>query len=306
MKISPAMWWARSLATVAISLMTVGNAWAQAGWAIYTMNADGGDVRNVSQNNRGSFGAPGWSHDGKRLTYHGVADGSAFTNSHIFVHRLGEVAPDDLGPGSTPSFSPDDQQIAFSIADWSGHKLKRGVWVMNADGKNREWISEGERPRWSHDGDKMVFTANVEGFPSLYVYDSVSLERTRILGPGYSQIIGATFSPDGSRLVYVGYNGGSIAENSPNGVLAIVDVRAGAVPEILVRGRVGFHPDWSPAGSRLLFRVADESAVERLQILNLDGNRAPALLPNQRGKINGNAVWSSDGNRIAFASDRDR
>jgi Tol biopolymer transport system component len=297
-------WYLRLVLAPAIYALLTATAQGQAGWAIYTMNADGSDVRNVSQNNRGSFGAPGWSHDGKKLTYHGVSNGATFTNSHIFVHRLGEVSSDDLGPGSTPSFSPDDQQIAFTIADWSVHKLKRGIWVMNGDGKNREWISEGERPRWSPEGDKLVFMSKHEGFHSLYLYDIVSLERTRILGPGYDQIIGASFSPDVSRLVYVGYKGGAIAENSPNGELAVVDAQSGAVPEVLLRGRVGWHPDWSPEGTKILFRVADEVGIERLQVLDLEGAAEAVILPNQVSKVNGNAVWSSDGKRIAFASDR--
>ena len=175
---------------------------------------------------------------------------------------------------------------------------------MNADGKNREWISEGERPRWSQDGEKLVFAAAFEGFSSLYLYDPVSLERTRILGPGYSQIIGASFSPDGKRLVYVGYRKGTIADNNPYGELAIVDARSESIPNIILQGRVGYHPDWSPEGSKLLFRTADESAVERLQVVDLEGARESVLLPNQFGKVNGNAIWSPDGKRIAFLTAR--
>lgn len=277
---------------------------AQGSWAIYAMNADGSDVVNVTRSSPGWFGAPFWSNDGKQLTYHGVTSGAGFKDGRIFVHNLGETAPRDLGPGTSPSFSPDDQQIAFSVADFSSSRVKRGVWVMNADGQNREWISEGERPRWSRDGEKLVFVGTFEGFPSLYVYDTATLERTRVLAPGYEEIVGGSFSPDGKRLAFVGYKGGRVGKNSPNGELVLVDAQDGAMPEVVLRGRIGFHPDWSPVANKLLFYIADEAAVERLHTLDLDGAREPVSLPGQSGKVNRNAVWSADGKRIAFGSDR--
>lgn len=294
----------RFIYSLAASLALSSTAFGQGSWAIYTMNADGSNVVNVNRNSHGWFGAPFWSNDVKQLTYHGVLSGAGFKDGRIFVHPLDEAAPRDLGPGTSPSFSPDDQQIAFSVADFSSSESKRGVWVMNADGQNREWISEGERPRWSRDGEKLVFLAGFEGFPSLYVYDTATLDRTRILGPGYEEIVGGSFSPDGKRLVFIGYKGGRVAKNSPNGELAIVDAQAGAAPEILLRGRIGFHPDWSPVANKLLFYIADEAAVERLHTLDLDAGREPDPLPGQSGKVNRNAVWSPDGKRIAFGSDR--
>src|SRR5581483_4680807 len=111
-----------------------------------------------------------WSHDGKKIAFDGWSNQTNFQGAHIFVLTLGEEKPVDVGPGNTPCFSPDDQQIVFFVPGGSRLGLKSGVWVMNADGKNREWISEGERPRWSPDGDKLVFASRFEGFSSLYVY----------------------------------------------------------------------------------------------------------------------------------------
>lgn len=69
------------------------------------------------------------------------------------------------------------------------------IYVMNADGANREWICEGSRPQWSPDGDKLVMASGHEGFASLYVYDTVSLERTRVLARGYDMVVGGPFRP---------------------------------------------------------------------------------------------------------------
>lgn len=88
------------------------------------------------------------------------------------------------------------------------------------------------------------------------------------------------------------------------GDVAIVDVKADAQPEVVYHGRVGWHPDWSPKPNKLLFRISDGS-LERLNLLDLDGDNKPAAIPNQLGRTNRDATWSPDGKRIVFVSDRE-
>lgn len=273
-------------------------------WAIYVMNADGSDVQKIRYDQQAMFGSPCWLNDGKRIAYDGGPNG--FENSHIFVHSLGENTPKDIGAGNCPCFSPDDQQVAFFMTDRNASGAKPGIYVMNADGANREWICEGSRPRWSPDGDKLVMASGHEGFASLYVYDTVSLERTRVLARGYEMVVGAAFSPDSSRLVFIGFKAGQVRAGSTmqEGDVAVVAVKADAQPEVVYHGRVGWHPDWSPKANKLLFRISDGS-MERLSILDLDADRKPAAIPSQLGRTNRDATWSPDGKRIVFVSDRE-
>jgi TolB protein len=182
---------------------------------------------------------------------------------------------------------------------------KPGVYVMNADGANREWICEGSRPRWSPDGEKIVVAGNHEGYPSVYVYDTVSLATTRVLPRGYDQVIGAAFSPDSSQLVVIGYKGGEVRRSSTDsqGDVLIIDAKAESQPEVVCQNRVGWHPDWSPQGRKLLFRI-HQFGVQRLHVLDLEGDRKPEAIPNQAGERNSDGVWSPDGKRIVFISDR--
>jgi Tol biopolymer transport system component len=273
-------------------------------WAIYVMNADGSDVQRIRYDPQAMFGSPCWLNDGKRIAYDGGPNG--FENSHIFVHTLGEGTAKDIGLGNTPCFSPDDQQVAFFMTDRNTSGAKPGIYVMNADGANREWICEGSRPRWSPDGEKLVIASGHEGFPSLYVYDTVSLERTRVLARGYELVVGAAFSPDSSQLVFVGFKGGQVraGNTTQEGDVAIIEVKADSQPEVVCEGRVGWHPDWSPMSNKLLFRISD-GGMERLHILDLEGDKQPAAIPNQLGGTNRDATWSPDGNRIVFVSDRE-
>lgn len=137
------------------------------------------------------------------------------------------------------------------------------------------------------------------------LFDTLLLEQTRILGRGYDQIIGAAFSPDASQVVFIGYKGGQTRSSSTDaeGDVAVLDVRPDAEPDVVYRGRVGWHPDWSPQGKKLLFRI-HENGAQRLHILDLEGDGRPIAVPGQFGRRNSDGVWTPDGKRILFVSDR--
>ncbi|MGH7135289.1 MAG: TolB family protein, partial [Pirellulales bacterium] len=269
---------------------------AQTRWAVYVMNADGSEVKKVSRLDASYCGSPGWARDGKRLAFDVTPATFDFSKSHVHVQTLGEATTTDLGAGNTPCFSPDDSQILFFLPNPAG-SLKKGIWVMNADGSGREWLSEGERPRWSPDGDKIVYTSSHEGFASIYILDTLTLERTRVLDRGYYEIIGATWSPDGKELALIGYKGGR-QDKGGKGELAVVTATANQPPRTLYQSSVGWQPDWSPDGKTLLFREVVGNQ-ERIHLLTIGSERS-RMVPGQLSGRNGDAVWSPDGKQIAF------
>jgi Tol biopolymer transport system component len=294
--------------------------------AIYVMKLDGGEVRKASHCDDRWLGSPAWAHDGKRLLYDAAPANRNYREGRIMLERLapadkqdgeakdgkkpGQVDPNradlkpvDLGFGLAPAWSADDKQVAFHLGQGSAAGERPGVYVMNVDGQGREWICEGLRPRWSPNGEKLLVASQHEGFASLYIYDIFEAKLSRVLEQGYDQVIGGCWSPDGKRLAFVGYKGGS-AFSGGRGELSLVEAAAGAKPQPLVEDRVGWHPDWSPDGKRLLGWIAS-GGQERLHLFDVDGLEPPALLAGQSGQHNSDAVFSPDGKQIAWGSVRE-
>jgi Tol biopolymer transport system component len=277
--------------------------------AIYAIDVESGETVKVSHKDEWWLGSAGWSHDGKKLAYVGAENSKKWSGWQILVESL-EVSPDarpedrapkDLGPGDGPCWSPDDEQIVFYLDVRNSFGIKPGVWIMNADGTGRDWLCEGTRPRWSPEGDRIAMVSGHEGFPSLYIFDTVSLERTRVLDRGYDYLVGASWSPDGKQLVYTGFKNGQPFRGG-QGEVAIVDAAADAKPEVAAKGEVGWHPDWSPDGKQIVFWISNGN--ERLHLLDVGSAEPPRLLPGQSTARNSDPVWSFDGKKIAFSSDR--
>ena len=100
---------------------------------IFTVPADKGDVRNITDTSNAAEREPAWSPDGKRLAYFSDASGEY----QLFLRDQDGINPPtviDLGPNPTyyyaPHWSPDSKHLLF------GDK-RLNLWLVDADGKSR-------------------------------------------------------------------------------------------------------------------------------------------------------------------------
>ena len=155
---------------------------------------------------------PDISPDGRWLTYTTNRAGtSTLRIAHVDAeHELSEeraLVPSALYEQAyTPRFSPDGQSVAYSAWTHGGYRDIRVVDVHT--GAFYEVTHDralDQHPVWSPNGQTLYFVSDRTGIPNVYAYrlaDRSLSQVTNVLTGAYMPDV----SPDGRRLVYVGYH----------------------------------------------------------------------------------------------------
>ena len=264
-----------------------------------TMNADGCDIQTlVDMPGYYWEGSPFWSHDNKHIAFDATVDEN-FAHDHIFVVDAAGGEPRDLGAGSQPGWSADDKQLCFFTLAGNSDDEKVGVYVMNADGKGRQFLTAGTKARWSNDGGRIAYLNRNEETNTIWIYDIVMGERKPVLKEKFVNMMSPpVWSPDGKQICFVARRNRG---DSPE--LCLLDVDGDGKATTLVKDQVSdVFPCWSP-GEKILFGTGQGG--QSAQPCWLDPAKPNAPMPIHCDISN---FWdpgcSPDGKRIVFRCDR--
>jgi len=219
------------------------------------------------------------------------------------------------------------------------------IWTMNADSSGQVPLTRltnglgAFNAVWSPDGHKLAFlsdraldgtnTLNTNRTINLWVMNAdgsaavpVTTLTASFADVGNSAADNPAWSPDGRRLAYNSFRAldGSDGRNLFNhqNIWVVNADGSGSVPltRLTALSTDSVEPAWSPDGRKLAFassRAFDGSdapnrnATGNIWLMNADGSGATALTRIDAAFLasSGNPLWSSDGRRIAFESQRD-
>ena len=270
---------------------------------LHVMDADGRNLRPfVSHPEYTAHGSPAWSCDGSKLAFDAwrSVHGETYVNAHIFVCNADGTQPRDIGVGAMPSWSPDGYCIVFSNYN------PRGVWVMNADGTDRQLLdAHGWGAEWCPRANKIAYSVSANG-ANIAVRDLAANVTTTLLDDRYATVYwGMAWSPDGHWIAFKGQTRDGTTE------LAVVHVEGHEkgfrvlLPATLPDMTDLLHnPSWSPSGTQILAAaITKANPARQLYLLDVAGNEPAKRLPGlEPDRWYNDMAWSPDGTRIVVST----
>lgn len=273
---------------------------------IFVADKDGNDVKLLVEiPEMSSHGSPHWSSNGKLILISATSGHRQYHLCKTYACAIGGPFNGnvvEMGYGTCARFSPDMRQIAYHVHPANPDRAEAGIWIMRDDGTERKRLCDGTRPRWTPNGKSLVFVSQQETGAAVEIINADGTGRRPIVKETYPSVAAVDASPDGKEVCYIAY-----PDRVYDGVLYRASLSdEGAKPKEIYKGRIGWHPAWSPDGRHILFWAMDENTNRHLVVIDAEGKQPPRKLANQEGtRFNSDGEWSPDGQRIIFSSDRE-
>ena len=255
------------------------------GYQLYTIKANGHDLRQVTHVTDSDAVLGDWSPDGTQIVYdHNSeafgrveimnADG---TNVRVLA---GTGTESGLTFAGDPSFTPDGEHIVFN--KFLDASQDFGIWIMDLDGGGQHEIGDlpYSDPNVSPDGHTLLMlgSASDDGRQqALFTANMLGGDVRQITSYAFDAAGKSDWAPDGSRVITS--DRANVPEQSANVVSLSADgsdpfhVTNYSDPDI--RAYIG---GYSPDGHRIVFRLEDHGRYA-LCLVRPDGTGLRTILP---------------------------
>jgi TolB protein len=249
-----------------------------------------------------------WSPDGQFLLT--VQREGVSPDGEIYLLRPDEsegiLLTDNDIADALPVWSPDGSQIAF-LRDYP----KANVMVMSPDGASERRLTVDHDVNalvplsWSPDSQTIAFVVNGEIVDSdqtseIYLVNVDGTHVRQLTSMG-SVILGHSWSPDGTQIVFYGYAAGAFDDLTDTTTLRtdVFMINADGTDLVNLTQNTGWdnHPAWSPDGEWIAFAGARGTPLVRpqLRIMRPDGSDTRIILEeppsSEGGRDITNPVW---------------
>ncbi|MEO0668904.1 MAG: Tol-Pal system beta propeller repeat protein TolB [Pseudomonadota bacterium] len=222
---------------------------------------------------------------GEGLQFAGTTDGW-----RRIAHKVADVVYSRI-TGETGYF---DSRVVYVSETGPKNERRKRLAVMDYDGANVQYLTGSESivlaPRFSADGNRVLYTSYETGFPRIYVLDVGSVQQRVLESQQGTMSFAPRFAPNGQTVVY------SLSQGANTDIWAM-DVTSGQSQRLTSAPSIETAPSFSPDGSQIVFE-SDRSGSQQLYIMPAGGGEAKRISFGE-GRY-GTPVWSPRGDLIAF------
>jgi TolB protein len=222
-----------------------------------------------------------------------MGEGLQFTGSTADWRRMGHKVTDAVYSRITGEGGYFDTRIVFVAESGPRDRRSKRLAIMDQDGANLRYLTDGRftvvAPRFSPQGDRVLYTSFEAGEPRIMVMELASL-RPRALRDQGGMTFAPRFAPDGQTVVFSLSRGGTTD-------LFTVNLNSGNLRQLTASPSISTSASFSPDGSRLVFE-SDRAGTQQLYVMAAGGGE-PRRISFGPGRY-ATPVWSPRGDLIAF------
>jgi TolB protein len=205
-------------------------------------------------------------------------------------HRIADAMYANI-TGDTGYF---DSRILFIAESGSFHNRTRKLAVMDQDGTNLQYLTDGQEmiltPRFDHKSQRVIYMSYKNRTPQVFLLDTPT-GMQELIGSFPGMSFAPRFSPDGEYVVM------SIARNGTTAVYEL-HLKTKNIRKIVSDiGAISTSPSYSPDGKYIVFN-SDRGGSRQLYTMQRDGSNLHRI--SFGGGMYATPVWSPRGDYIAF------
>ncbi len=223
-----------------------------------------------------------------------LGEGLQFQGSPDSWRRMAHKVADAVYSRITGEGGYFDSRVVFVAETGPKDRRVKRLAIMDYDGASVQYLTDGRAivlaPRFSPDGNRVLYTSFESGNPRIYVMDLGSVRSRPLADQPGSMTFSPRFAPDGRTVIYSLSQGG-------NTDLWVQTIDGGAPQRLTSAPTIETAPSYSPDGRQIVFE-SDRSGTQQLYVMSAAGGE-PRRISFGEGRY-GTPVWSPRGDLIAF------
>ena len=223
-----------------------------------------------------------------------LGDGLQFAGGEGDWRRIAHKVADQIYSRITGEGPYFDSRVVFVSESGPKNARLKQLAIMDYDGANVGVLTDASTivlaPRFSQQGDKILFTSFETGFPRIKEMDLRSGASKALADLQGNMTFAPRFSPDGDTVAF------SLEQNG-NTDLYSMSLSSGQVRQLTDAPSIETAPSFSPDGSQIAFE-SDRSGTQQIYVMPASGGEGTRISSGD-GRYS-TPVWSPRGDLVAF------